>query len=114
MSLTCLFCRIAKREIPADLLEETEDLVAFTDTNPQAPAHALIIPREHIASLSDVTDGHAALLGRAVALAPKLAKRLGLESGYRVVINSGAQAGQTVFHLHIHLLGGRKFRWPPG
>ncbi len=114
MSLSCLFCRIAKREIPAEFLEETDDFVAFKDTNPQAPQHILIIPREHIGSLSDAADSHAPLLGRGLMLAPKLAKRFGLETGFRVVINSGAQAGQTVFHLHIHVLGGRTFRWPPG
>ena len=102
MSLSCLFCRIAKREIPAELLEETDDFVAFKDTNPQAPVHVLIIPREHIGSLSDASESHASLLGQALMLAPKLAKRLGMETGFRVVIISDAEAGQTVFHLQIH------------
>ena len=114
MSLSCLFCRISKGEIPTELLEDTTDFVAFKDINPQAPVHVLVIPREHIATLADASESHSALLGRLLAVVPKLAKRLELAEGYRTVINSGAQAGQTVFHLHIHLLGGRKFKWPPG
>ncbi len=112
--ITCLFCRIAEREIAADIVEETPEIVVFKDTNPQAPVHVLVIPREHVSSLTDISDAHMSVLGKAMQLIPRLAKKLQLESGYRVVINSGAQAGQTVFHLHIHLLGGRQFRWPPG
>jgi histidine triad (HIT) family protein len=111
---SCLFCRIAQRQIAADILDETAGLVAFKDVNPQAPVHALIIPREHIASLADASDNHTGWLGTALLHAQKLAQRLGIADGYRVVINTGAQAGQSVFHLHLHLLGGRKFQWPPG
>ena len=111
----CLFCRIANKAIPAHIVGEDDGLLAFTDINPQAPTHLLIIPTEHIRTLADVSDTHAGLMGRAVRFANRLAKQSGIaESGYRVVINCGEGAGQTVGHLHFHLLGGRAMRWPPG
>jgi histidine triad (HIT) family protein len=111
----CLFCRIASHQMNADIVAETPELVAIKDTNPQAPTHVLIIPKEHIPTLADATDGHTTLLGNAFQLANHLARQAHLvQGGYRVVVNTGAQAGQSVFHLHIHLLGGRPFRWPPG
>ena len=111
---SCLFCRVAKGEIPAERLEETQEFLAFRDIRPQAPTHVLIIPKLHIAALRESDESHVALLGRALRLAAKLATKLGLADGFRVVINDGAAAGQTVFHLHIHLLGGRPLGWPPG
>ncbi len=110
----CLFCRIAAGEIPARIVYSDDDLVAFHDVAPQAPTHLLLIPREHIASLADSTLEDAGLLGRLVAAAARLAREAGLDDGFRVVANSGASAGQSVFHLHFHLLGGRPFSWPPG
>ncbi len=113
MASQCLFCRIVRREIPATLIAETEDCVAFRDVNPQAPVHVLVVPREHVASLNDVTD--ARLVGRLATLAAEIARKEGIaESGYRTVINTNADAGQTVFHVHLHLLGGRRMGWPPG
>ena len=111
----CLFCRILAGEIPADKVHEDDDLLAFRDINPQAPTHILVIPKKHIASLSEADDADAILLGKALNLARDLADREGLvEGGYRVVNNCGAEAGQSVFHIHFHLLGGRRFHWPPG
>ncbi len=111
----CLFCRIANRTVPAEIVGEAEGLVAFKDVNPQAPIHLLIIPTEHLPTLAEATEAHTGLLGRAVQFASRLARQYQLvPSGYRVVINSGAQAGQSVWHLHLHLLGGRAFQWPPG
>ena len=113
MADQCLFCRIVRREIPATLVAETEDCVAFRDINPQAPVHVVVIPREHVPSLNEATD--AAMVGRLSLLAAEIAKREGIsEGGYRTVINTNADAGQTVFHIHLHLLGGRKMGWPPG
>jgi histidine triad (HIT) family protein len=109
----CLFCRIVAKEIPAKIVAETADCVAFRDVNPQAPVHILIVPRKHVPSLNEVTD--ATIVGKLAQLAKDLAQREGLaERGYRLVINTNADAGQTVFHLHMHLLGGRKMSWPPG
>jgi histidine triad (HIT) family protein len=110
----CLFCRIAKRELPAEIVGESEGLLAFRDVQPQAPTHLLIIPVEHIAGLNEATEAHAALLGRAVRLVTRLAMQFRLTEGYRLVVNSGPAAGQSVSHLHFHLLGGRTLRWPPG
>lgn len=113
MADACLFCRIARKEIPATLVAETAECVAFRDINPQAPVHILVIPREHIPSPSAVTDP--AIVGKLTQLAADLARREGVaESGYRLVMNTNADAGQTVFHLHMHLLGGRRMAWPPG
>jgi histidine triad (HIT) family protein len=110
---TCLFCRIANREIPASIVAETEHCVAFRDINPQAPVHILVIPREHVPSLNQASDP--ALVGRLALFAAELAAKEGIaEGGYRTVINTNADAGQTVFHVHLHLLGGRRLGWPPG
>ena len=113
MADDCLFCRIVRKEIPAKLVAETEHCVAFRDINPQAPVHILVVPREHVPTLNDATDP--ALIGRLSLLAAELAKREGIaDAGYRTVVNTNAGAGQTVFHIHLHLLGGRALRWPPG
>lgn len=111
--MSCLFCKIIAREIPAGIIAEDEHCLAFRDINPQAPVHVLVIPKEHVPSLNQVTD--AAMVGRVLAFARDVAAAQGVaESGYRVVINTNADAGQTVFHLHAHVLGGRAAGWPPG
>jgi histidine triad (HIT) family protein len=111
----CLFCRIANGEIPAKKVHEDDDVVAFNDINPQAPTHVLVIPRRHIPSLDDLTDGDAATVGITLVRAAQIAHNLQLHNdGYRVVINNGESAGQSVFHIHVHVLGGRNFGWPPG
>ncbi len=110
----CLFCKIAAGEIPGERVWEDDRAVAFRDISPQAPTHVLIIPRRHLASLSEAEEADAGLLGHLLDLARRLAVQEGIEPGYRVVINNGAPAGQSVFHLHLHLLGGRRFTWPPG
>jgi histidine triad (HIT) family protein len=109
----CLFCRIARGELGANVVAEDEQFVAFRDINPQAPVHVLVIPRAHVATLNEAND--AALLGGLLAKAREVAQAEGLAArGYRVVINTNAEAGQSVFHLHAHVLGGRPMRWPPG
>lgn len=109
----CLFCRIVRKEIPAKLVAETEHCLAFRDIDPKAPVHVLIIPREHVASLDAATD--ATLVGRLALLAAEIARSEGIaDSGYRTVFNTNSDAGQTVHHIHLHLLGGRKLKWPPG
>jgi histidine triad (HIT) family protein len=111
----CLFCRIARGEIPAQIVHEDEDLVAFRDIAPQAPTHILVIPRVHVATLNDLEPRHRSLLGDMHLLAGALARVEGIaEDGWRVVVNCGADAGQTVFHIHLHVLGGRTLTWPPG
>jgi histidine triad (HIT) family protein len=111
----CLFCRVVQRTIPASIVAETETLAAFKDINPQAPTHILIVPKQHIPTLADLSHGEASVAGDAMLFANRLAKEHGIaEHGYRVVVNCGAQAGQSVWHLHWHLLGGRPMRWPPG
>ena len=111
----CLFCKIAAREIPSDIVHEDERLVAFGDINPQAPTHVLIIPRRHIATLNDLTADDADLVGSMVHLASRIAADRGhAAAGYRTVFNCNAAAGQTVFHIHLHLLAGRDMTWPPG
>lgn len=113
MADRCLFCRIIRKEIPAALVAEDEHCIAFRDINPQAPVHILVVPREHVASLDAVTDP--LLVGRLALFAAGLARQEGIAAaGYRTVFNTNAAAGQTVFHLHLHLLGGRDLRWPPG
>lgn len=113
MADDCLFCRIARKEIPASLVAETDDYVAFRDINPQAPLHVLVIPRAHVSSLNEAKD--AEMLGGLLLAAADIAKREGVaESGYRTVLNTNRGAGQTVFHVHLHLLGGRPLGWPPG
>lgn len=109
----CLFCRIIGKEIPATIVFENEHAVAFRDIDPKAPTHVLIVPRTHVASLNDATD--AAMLGTLLLAAAEIARAEGIsEDGYRTVVNTGAHAGQTVFHIHVHLLGGRDLAWPPG
>jgi histidine triad (HIT) family protein len=109
----CLFCRIVRGEIPATIVAETPECVAFRDIDPKAPTHIVIVPRAHIRSLSDVEDP--LIVGQMARLATELAKSEGVaESGFRVVVNTNRDAGQTVFHLHMHLLGGRRMGWPPG
>ena len=111
----CLFCRIAKHEVPAKIVRQDPEWIAFEDISPRAPTHLLIIPRNHVASLDALKDSHANLAGRLLLAARDLARERGIhESGYRVVLNTGEGAGQSVFHLHLHLLGGRRMEWPPG
>ena len=110
----CLFCKISRKEIPANLVYENEEIFAFEDVQPQAPAHILICPRKHLISLTEAVAEDAAMLGRLQLIAAKLAVDRKLTDGYRTVLNNGRGAGQSVFHLHLHLLGGRAFRWPPG
>ena len=111
----CIFCKIARGDIPATVVYQDEQVVAFRDINPGAPTHVLIIPREHIGSVAEVDASNAALAGYLVQIAAQVAKQENLvESGYRLVTNIGADAGQSVPHLHFHLLGGRQMAWPPG
>jgi histidine triad (HIT) family protein len=115
MPSDCLFCAIADGDIPADIVHNDELVVAFRDINPKAPTHVLLISREHVASAADLTEEHAPLLARLFVVAGALARSEGIaESGYRLVTNVGADAGQSVHHLHLHLLGGRSMSWPPG
>jgi len=114
MSADCLFCKIARREILAKVVYEDADVFAFEDVSPQAPTHILICPKKHFASLNDAVDEDQGLLGKLHLTAAQLARERNLLEGYRTVINNGGGAGQSVFHLHLHLLGGRAFRWPPG
>jgi histidine triad (HIT) family protein len=115
MATDCLFCKIASGEIPAEKVKEADDWVAFRDISPQAPTHILIIPREHIPTLNDAGPDKAALLGRLLLAAKEIAADEGIaEDGYRTVANCNAGAGQSVFHIHVHLLGGRVMGWPPG
>lgn len=111
----CLFCKIAAGEIPAEIVKQGPQWVAFRDINPQAPTHVLIIPQQHIATLNDMGSGEADLLGRLFLAAKEIATEEGIaDSGYRTVLNCNAGAGQSVFHIHVHLLGGRDMSWPPG
>ena len=113
MSADCLFCKIAAKQIPAKMVHEDADVFAFEDINPQAPTHVLICPKKHFASLEHATAEDQAALGKLSLVAAKIARERKLRS-YRTVINTGGEAGQTVFHVHLHLLGGRAFHWPPG
>ena len=114
MAAKTIFQRIIDKEIPADLVYEDDKCLAFRDVNPQAPVHVLVIPRQEIPSLADAADGDAALLGHLLSTARRLATQMGLTQGYRVVINCGPDGGQSVDHLHLHVLGGRPLGWPPG
>ena len=115
MSEDCIFCKIANGAIPVKLLYEDEMLVAFPDINPVAPVHVLVIPRKHLDSILETTPGDADLLAHALLTLPKIAAQLGLaENGFRVVMNTGKEGGQSVMHLHWHILGGRFMEWPPG
>jgi histidine triad (HIT) family protein len=114
LSSNCLFCRIAKGELPADVVLEREDVLAFRDINPQAPTHVLVIPREHITSWATLDERHDRLLASLVGAVNEVARQEGVAGGFRVVSNVGPSAGQSVEHLHLHVLGGRAFAWPPG
>jgi histidine triad (HIT) family protein len=115
MSADCLFCKIIEGKIPARLVHQDELCIGFADINPKAPTHLLFVPRRHIATLNDATVEDRELLGHLAYAAAKVAHSSGFaEAGYRVVMNCNADAGQTVFHIHLHLLGGRTFTWPPG
>lgn len=109
-----IFSKIIRREIPADIVYEDDLALAFRDVNPQAPVHILVIPKEAIANLADAESKDHALMGHLLLTAKRVAQQAGLDNGYRVVINTGADGGQTVNHLHLHILGGRQMRWPPG
>ena len=111
----CLFCRIAAGQIPAKIVYQDERLIAFQDINPQAPTHVLIVPRRHIATLNDLAPGDDGIVGEMVRRAAAIAREHGhADRGYRTVFNCNAEAGQTVFHIHLHVLGGRSLGWPPG
>ena len=114
MSADCLFCKIGEKKIPAKMVYEDPEVFAFQDINPQAPTHILLCPRKHFASLDEAKAVDEAVLGKLLSVAAQLARERKLTGGYRTVFNTGAGAGQTVFHVHLHLLGGRQFRWPPG
>jgi histidine triad (HIT) family protein len=111
----CLFCKIVQKTIPAKIVHEDDRSLAFDDINPQAPVHTLIIPKQHVSAVQDCGDQAPDLLARLLVICTKVAKEKGLsQSGYRIVTNTGRDAGQTVFHLHFHVLGGRHLGWPPG
>ena len=110
----CLFCRIVERTLPAEIVAEDDELLAFKDIHPQAPTHRLIIPKRHIPSVADLTPSTADVVSKTVVMANRLASQAGVGQGYRLVVNCGAPAGQSVWHLHLHLLGGRSMTWPPG
>ena len=115
MSSDCLFCRIIRREIPASIVYEDDRLLAFNDINPQGPTHVLVVPKQHIASLNGLSEEHDQIVGEVVRRAAAIAKERGIHAGgYRTVFNTNRDAGQTVFHIHLHLIGGRTLHWPPG
>ncbi|MGH1461595.1 MAG: histidine triad nucleotide-binding protein [Neptuniibacter sp.] len=112
--MDCLFCKIINKEIPADIVYEDEHVIAFNDISPQAPTHALIIPRKHIATLNELQEEDEKLVGHMLTVAAKIAKQTGFdETGYRTVFNCNPHGGQTVYHIHLHLLGGKPMGWPP-
>lgn len=110
----CLFCKIVARQTPAKLVYEDDTVVAFEDIHPQSPVHVLVVPRKHLPSLKEATREDEPLLGHLFAVSAQLARDRKIEKGYRTVINNGSWAGQSVYHLHVHLMGGRVFHWPPG
>jgi histidine triad (HIT) family protein len=112
--MSCLFCKIVDGSIPSNAVYQDEQCYAFADIHPQSPVHVLIVPRKHIVSLADAEEGDKPLLGHLLWVAAEIARTRGLEKGYRVVINSGEDGGQTVDHIHVHVLGGRAMHWPPG
>lgn len=114
MDANCIFCKIGAKQIPSKIVYEDPDLFAFEDISPQAPTHILICPRKHFESLTEASPEDQAVLGKLQLVAAQLARERKLQPGYRTVLNNGEGAGQSVFHLHLHLLGGRQFRWPPG
>ena len=114
MTEKTIFAKIIDREIPADIVHEDDQCLAFRDVSPQAPTHILIIPKEPLDRIENMTEAHAPVLGHMVFVATQLAKKEGLDKGYRLVMNNGEEGGQSVFHIHLHLLGGRPLKWPPG
>lgn len=110
----CLFCKIIDKEIPSDIIYEDDQVLAFNDINPQAPVHFLVIPKEHIKSADEIDETHKSLMGHIIYVAAKLAEENELDAGYRIVNNCGSQGGQTVDHIHFHVLGKRNMQWPPG
>jgi histidine triad (HIT) family protein len=110
----CLFCRIISGEIPCNKIYEDEHTLAFDDSNPQAPSHVLVVPKKHLRGLKEASPEDAELIGRCQLVAAEIARQRSIEEGYRTVLNVGPKAGQSVFHLHVHLLGGRSLHWPPG
>ncbi|MBN8412321.1 histidine triad nucleotide-binding protein [Halomonas denitrificans] len=113
--MDCLFCKIINREIPADIVYEDDQVLAFNDIDPKAPTHMLVIPKKHIATLNDISEDDLALVGRLPFIASRLAKEQGFaEDGFRVVMNCNEDGGQTVYHIHMHVMGGRRFTWPAG
>lgn len=119
MSDDCLFCRIVRGEIPGEIVYDDEDVLAFNDINPAAPSHVLVIPKRHIECVDEITQGDDELIGKLVRVGTEIAKKLGIaggakEKGFRLVMNAGPDAEYSVFHIHLHLIGGRKLTWPPG
>lgn len=113
--MECIFCKIVSNEIPAQIVHETEDVIAFNDLNPQAPHHILIIPKKHYSTINDVPMDEGIVFGKLIGVAAQIAMSLGIkEDGYRVVMNCNSDGGQSVYHIHLHLLGGRHMTWPPG
>lgn len=112
--MTCIFCEIAAKRIPSKIVHEDADVLAFHDVSPQAPTHVLVIPKQHLRDLDGTTPDHQSLLGHLLLVAKDVAAKQGLARGYRVVMNRGADGGQSVDHLHVHVLGGRPMKWPPG
>lgn len=112
--MDCLFCKIVSGEIPSSKVYEDDQVIAFHDIHPQARVHVLVVPRKHIARVAEMTEADIPLLGQMVYAARRIAHDLQIDSGFRLVMNNGADANQTVFHIHLHVLGGRKFGWPPG
>jgi len=113
--VSCLFCKIIRRDIPGDIVYEDDEIVAFNDIHPQAPTHVLVVPKRHIETLNDVQADQAELVGKLILRATAIAhERKIAQAGFRLVLNTNRQAGQTVFHIHLHLLGGRALEWPPG
>lgn len=113
--MACLFCKIASAELAADVIYEDKELMAFRDINPQAPSHVLLIPKQHIATIDEADSQHEKLLGQMILTAQKIARQEGLsEAGYRLVFNVNRGGGQDVYHIHLHILGGRQMSWPPG
>lgn len=113
-AMSCIFCQIVAGQIPSTAVYQDASAYAFADAHPKAPVHILIVPREHIGSLTDARENHCDLLGHLLWTAADIARRQGLEKGYRIIVNAGADGGQTVDHLHLHLMGGRPMTWPPG
>ena len=114
MDENCIFCKIIDGQIPSDKVYDDEHVIAFRDINPQAPTHVVIVPRKHIPYIADMADSDEPLIGHIIYVATRIARQEGLDQGFRIVVNNDEQAGQTVFHIHFHLLGGRAMQWPPG